>query len=1118
MMKKFNFKKFLCTFFVMVVALVAVVFSVVFSVSGNEQSTENARAVYNVSNISTELKNELQAESNSLESYFNIRTNNPVLTENQTLSNFCWAYSSLKALETAFMIQQNEYHNFSDVGMAYLKYYDEKKSQVSNAVFNDGGNFYDASYLISQYGLLYESDFSNNKFEDITDRNYLNYEYLTDSADKKITERITPITLSSVTTGVLKAFIAKYGGVFAGIRGGTVFSDGKIYTPDVYDTESNQMIIAGYHAVCLIGYNDTTETFIALNSWGVVSENINGRTQYEEFNIPYSYIFESLGGFIIDDDESITETSNASDFANNIKTRTTPLSNVFTYSEDMSLTYTLDDEINFENVYVKIFKGSEDVTHCFSVSYDDANKKVTIQKQDFTKVFVGGTYLIKFYEDIYVVSVKDFSIYTDTEVSYIEIYNYQREETGKTETKQADIYSLMNTFASSDEITTYYLPADTYYLSFYFTDIFKVGTGFYFDNIVSSLISTVRVYNYDGSSVSTSAISGFTVTNKKQYEKRIEIEISGLSNYVGKMVEFEVYINSLMYAGVTKTFHFQIFVTTNAQISSSDAYRIEYQLNGGTNSNNVSSTINSTRNIDRYPNYQLEAENLKTITPFVLVAPTREGYEFLGWFTDPNFNANSQVYVIDATFAGDLLLYAKWALADTQLFDISLNIVEIKDYDGNTKSLTGSIVYGDNLKLESLFSADESVQGIFVAKYFLLLNNKQVATYDINSSQTISHTLSKADLDAGHYDVKVVISVIISHLEKGSKTANLSFDVQKKVLAVEANSLNTSVVYDGNPHEPNIRLIGKYADDDLITFAWNISELPSSYGRYTFKIVSLSNSNYSVGLNQEYILEIKKKSVRVAWQNMTLQYNGGIQSPTVVVNSSDLVGSDTVSPEIYYNSSLFTGIKNAGVYELSILGLNNPNYKVADENKTANFKINQAVLTMKFNPITERVQTISSNRRKITSQDYEVSGTIYPGDTLSDLSIQVYSEGLTATKSGTYPVTATYNNSNYKINVQNGTYTLTGYYYIDYILPNGELYRETVEEGAKPKGINRDIYDIPALYGYTYSESIKGRSDDITVTVSVKNYSWILYMSLVVVGFVSVYLIITRKIRRNKVS
>ena len=47
-------------------------------------------------------------------------------------------------------------------------------------------------------------------------------------------------------------------------------------------------------------------------------------------------------------------------------------------------------------------------------------------------------------------------------------------------------------------------------------------------------------------------------------------------------------------------------------------------------------------------------------TTFQLGSPSRAGYEFLGWYTTPNFLASSKVTTLPGSYAQDLTLYAKW--------------------------------------------------------------------------------------------------------------------------------------------------------------------------------------------------------------------------------------------------------------------------------------------------------------------------------------------------------------------------------------------------------------------------------------------------------------------------
>lgn len=1118
-MRKFNFKKKLGIFLAVLVVFVAVIASAAFCLP---QKTAAAAEIedYNVTELTEDDLELLSGDVSSLESSYNIRTENPLLTENQTSSNFCWTYASLKALESAFMVQHNEYHNFADVGMAYAYFYDQMeqyKGGITNtqAVFNSSGNFFKFNLTLKNYGLLYENEFANVKLADINDSNYLNYEYLLDLADKNIIKRIRPVTLSGVTENVLKAFIKRYGGVFAGIEGGTVFTDGKIYAPNVVDGQSKEMYIAGNHAVTLIGWDDSNNTFRALNSWGVETTFNNGMKNHEEFNIPDSYekLYYNIYGYIIEDeDEVVTVGSNARDFSQTIKERTQPIINMFTYPETLTLSYQLDEKFNFKNVHTRIFQGTEDATVDFAISYDDENRKITIYEKDFSHHFKGGTFLIKFYEGVKVIGTKEFVIYTGTELSYVQIFKYVEVDADHTELPEDDIYTVMNTLAAPEDTATYYLYAgDTYYLKFFLTDLYKLGSGMIFDNVVSSQITTARAYNYSNGSVTETQIPSFTVTSKQQYGGYFEITLSGLSAYAGQMIEFEIYINSTMYSGVTKAYHFQLFLSSDPEIHSNDAYRIEYVLDGGVNSSTDPDTLSAIRNIERYPNYKRESNNGNEMTSFSLVAPTKANHQFLGWFTDPDFSPDSRVFVIDSTFAGDLVLYAKWEPYETQLFDLTLEMTKVTAYGGVDKTNDNplKIIYGDALEFVSNFTIDASIEGLFTAKFHFLVNGVEFNSIDLTDSAVMNLTIDHEDLLAGNYSVQAVISVVISHLEQGAQAVELEFVVHKKELVVDYDAIHSTLTYDGSYHEPIVSLFGKYDFDAELEFEWD-KELQCDAGEYLYFMTKLSNDNYYVDFSHEYKLTISPRELSVNWINLSVTYDGMTHKPVCEVDESDLVAGDSV--QVKFNLS---GLKNAGKYNILIESLMNKNYKAKTADAERVFEIKPATLTLTFKPMTERVQTQPVNRPKITSSSYTVTGTLYGSD---ELNLTINCLGLTATKSGVYPVTASYINDNYKINVVNGKYILTGYYYVDYILPNGEVYRERVEDGEDPSGITREIYDIPSLSAFTYSQALKNTGDDLSITVTVTNYAWIVYTSVVVITMGAIYWFITRKARMNKVS
>ena len=85
-------------------------------------------------------------------------------------------------------------------------------------------------------------------------------------------------------------------------------------------------------------------------------------------------------------------------------------------------------------------------------------------------------------------------------------------------------------------------------------------------------------------------------------------------------------------------------------------YEIAYHLNGGANA------------IGNPNGYNIESESIS------LIAPTRMGYSFAGWYKSEDFAEDSKISVIPAGTSGDLNLYAKWTANSftVTLYDLSV--------------------------------------------------------------------------------------------------------------------------------------------------------------------------------------------------------------------------------------------------------------------------------------------------------------------------------------------------------------------------------------------------------------------------------------------------------------
>ena len=81
------------------------------------------------------------------------------------------------------------------------------------------------------------------------------------------------------------------------------------------------------------------------------------------------------------------------------------------------------------------------------------------------------------------------------------------------------------------------------------------------------------------------------------------------------------------------------------------AYKIVYDLDGG---------INNSENQDVYTIQAINRENV--VDKFVLKDPTKEGYNFEGWYLESNFKTKITEINEDR---GDITLYAKWSKIST---------------------------------------------------------------------------------------------------------------------------------------------------------------------------------------------------------------------------------------------------------------------------------------------------------------------------------------------------------------------------------------------------------------------------------------------------------------------
>ena len=1155
-MKKFKLKNKIISLtgaFVMLFAVLASVFSFAGTNNNiNNDAESSTYAAYKEEDFSADA-DDLIADINSKNTNvyatkYSLKDDYPLLAENQTSSNLCWAYSGFKVLETTLMLKTGEYYNFSEMAVAYFAYLNK-----ASATIDSFGSFKKLDETIKTMGVVNESDFSNDNYKKINETNHSQFSYVLKFADKNLPQAVTPIYLSRNTNfktsnnqeNIIKYYIKNIGALNIALPKGSMFRLDQYTSEWTFEynvTSQNEgRNLSENHAVCLIGWNESG--FIGLNSWGV-----NVEESYEEVIIPYSVmnkyyngqiLFEGsqnidwLCGYNYEGEENVGLTSTSADeFSIEIlKKSNNYLKNVFLTTEQITMSFKVHNVTNFETVYLNIYKSGEDVTSYFTVSYDDANSVVNVsftpKNSNFTSqaeyssqttFFAGGSYALHFYEDVNLIASKSITIYTGAEISYIEFKN------STSGSSDPVYYSAMNTIAYEDQTETQYINYEnSYTINMYLTDLGRLSkmTG---ELPVDQLVRITGFSVYD-------EITGNFVAETNDNYLTCEGNLSSTGNcytfrlrylteeYAGKLVKFRVFIRSPYYPDVCyKKLELMFYVSGTKDVTAlNNAYKINYVLNGNNN---------HPHNVEIYPQYTKDS-----MTDFILREPEKIGYVFEGWYTDAAFT--NKITKLDANISGDITLYAKWTYSDTVYYSTKLEVDEIYNYDKTEKDLTGenletsaSLIYGEAIKLKATFSIkDELKAETFTFKYYFYISGELVkeisligtadmgsvlSTYYAEIGGANDSNLAFPNLTVGTYQIELVATAVIRHKFSVNQSQSYTVVVAPKEVSVVYDANASIFTYDAEEHMPSASFTGFYAEDasDFAALSF-VGTAKISAGEYAYMVQDITNSNYVINAEDkahEYWLYINKKPLTINWTVKEVFYNGKSQRPTCEIEG--LINNDRVSITLDED-----GFVNAGTYRFIAKTVTNSNYSIV-ENQPVDFKIKPAPIVVKFHDVEERARSSPAYRTQIT---YDIEGKLY--DSVESLGISCYSEGLTSTESGEYEITGGYisASSNYDISFVPGNYVLTGYYYVYYTLPSGEVVQERVDYGEKPVGVTEDMVKLKKFQKLILSTPLEETGDDIYVVVTVEDYTWYVVIGGIIVAFIVIYWFATRKHRRNKV-
>lgn len=149
-----------------------------------------------------------------------------------------------------------------------------------------------------------------------------------------------------------------------------------------------------------------------------------------------------------------------------------------------------------------------------------------------------------------------------------------------------------------------------------------------------------------------------------------------------------------------------------------DEFQLQYYLNGGTSTTNNPTTYS------------------RVDLPIVLEAPTREGYNFAGWFTDSIFS--NKIREIDESTIGNYNLYAKWTRCIDGDYSIQMysyhNTAVANDSEKKLKNCAYAFLENVNIpgmpstkeadiREQRITDTNQCPQGICMTEEFLLVSS-----------------------------------------------------------------------------------------------------------------------------------------------------------------------------------------------------------------------------------------------------------------------------------------------------------------------------------------------------------------------------------------------------------
>ena len=997
--------------------LLALLFCIPFNSNNLEAQTNRVRTFNDVRNNYTD------DEIANID-YYCLKDDNILFTPNQNPLGTCWIFSGIKSIETALSLATNEVYDFSEAWIALARAYDSSSYNIGF-----GGNENAFINIVKKYGLVLERDMPYEMLSKIDNSSSTElkkyYDYYSQFANKDILNLLT----STYQNQRISVILGSTSNDFIKFIKRSIINNGSCeiaYNADnTYIVDNSQNNISSYycssytstnHAVSAIGWDDNVTlksdptvkgAFIVQNSWGNGNDESYIYIFYQNKSLldamSYSVDLSKINSYV-KLSKSSSDLKNwyshiASVKTNEVEEKSLNQGNVFYTGDNLDLTYSFVNNVNYNKVKLDILDGDSYVK---DIIVTRNSNQIHLTKNNLTE---SVCYTLKFYND----------------------------------TNDNDI-------ADSGE--------EVYYKQIFVTD------GIILDGISSNSNYTEQAYQTHSVDVKDIYITNETYSNIYigSYSKITKIEEVQTTN----SVDFISYLSSYYFAKATDSSYstglLQIsYNNSNLTLNEWYTNKVKFtNVDGGTKIVNIHYLkVNDFYSDIVWLNYMTDYKNVSGLPKFTSKTSTMnltnangyEGYDFDGWYLDSDLTSkvtnnrlqSSNIYSTSSKksyFNGDkafsnVVLYPKYeSNRRLEVKDITLNV---GTYGVNYLQLLDCVTKGSGNYLFSLKTGNMP-QG-------LTIENNTITGTPTNVG-TFTFMITVKDLD---YDLE--------------KDCNVTLTVQKMNLVYRISHSSSEVGKDLVP--ANLYLVSGsiYNDDNVVTIDYSKVN-KNVVGTYDINVINMMSAYYNITVSnpQEEKYSITYKTIYVNVDNIDCTYDGQNHYLNVQVTNAD--NGDYVIEYSQDNNNYVSemAFKNATSEELTAyIKISSKSGKFQTTIKQASVNINKANLTinldntnLKYN-FKEQIPNISF--QGVLNNDQIEYETLGASKTIGKHTVTVQLKGQSRAN---YNIVN--NNLEFEITRISPSFKLPTISYDDLIIWQtiGELPQPIVDEGFEIEILNAD--------------------------------------------------------------